>query len=67
MARLINLVITPGHDTASRTTTWRHAMTTTSPRSDDINHPTTGATKANTPRIEIGTGTIVITVGGDTK
>ena len=54
-------------DTPSHTITWNHTMTATLPRPDDTNDPTTGATKATMPRIEIGIGTIVIAVGGDTK
>ena len=42
-------------------------MTTIVPRSDDINDPTTGGTRAAIPRIKIGTGAIVIAVGDDTK
>ena len=42
-------------------------MTTIVPRSDDINDPTTGGTRAAIPRIKIGTDTIVIAVGDDIR
>ena len=66
MAWLIDPVTTHLY-TTSRTITWHHAMTATFSRSDDTNDPTTGATKATMPRIEIGTDATVIAVGDDTK
>ena len=54
-------------DTPFHTITWHHAMTTTLSRSDHINHPTAGATRATMPGMEIRTGVIVIAVGDDTK
>ncbi|MEE8156388.1 MAG: hypothetical protein V3T53_15645 [Phycisphaerales bacterium] len=54
-------------DTPSHTSTWHHAMTTTLPRPDDTNDSTTGASRATMPRIEIGIGAIVITIGDDIR
>jgi hypothetical protein len=42
-------------------------MTVTLPRSDDINDPIAGATRAAMPCIEIATDATVIAVGDDIK